>query len=516
MTVKRILLSILTIIVFIPVIFSLVGSFQEPQIQANLQLYQTNLILQASELREQKFTEAREALLGNKPIEIAQQQYQEARKAIHRTIETLTQTQTKLDSGQQIATQDEQNSFIKNSVSPQLIETQKAIEENQKLQDEVDLKLGIIELNLYQITQGIDRWNQLIQQTDTNSTIRSLAQTLKGLYDEPMQISATAETEINNQLDGWFRYQALQQLYQLQNRQTDLETLEKSEQQQATQALIKLVFVGTIPILGGIIGIVLLIGLFIQLFLKKDTSILAINHSLAWDTPWNLETLWQVLIVGFFFVGQILIPLLLSLLQLDTANFSLREKAIYVLITYSLMTAGGLSVLYLSIKSFFPLPKEWFRFKITGKGIFWGVGGYLVALPLVVLISLINQQIWQGQGGSNPLLFLALEAQDWVVLAIFFVTATVAAPFFEEIMFRGFLLPSLTRYIPVWAAIGISGLIFAVAHLSLSEILPLFVLGIVLGTVYTRSRNLLSSMLLHGLWNGGTLLSLFILGSGSS
>jgi uncharacterized protein len=38
-------------------------------------------------------------------------------------------------------------------------------------------------------------------------------------------------------------------------------------------------------------------------------------------------------------------------------------------------------------------------------------------------------------------------------------------------------------------------------------------LGIILGVVYTRSRNLLSSILLHSLWNSGTLLSLFVLGS---
>jgi hypothetical protein len=107
-----------------------------------------------------------------------------------------------------------------------------------------------------------------------------------------------------------------------------------------------------------------------------------------------------------------------------------------------------------------------------------------------------------------------LESQDFVVLGIFFFTASIAAPFFEEMMFRGFLLPSLTRYFPVGGAILISGLIFAFAHLNLSEVLPLLVLGMVLGFVYSRSRNLLSSMLLHSLWNSGTLLSLFVLGSG--
>jgi membrane protease YdiL (CAAX protease family) len=44
-------------------------------------------------------------------------------------------------------------------------------------------------------------------------------------------------------------------------------------------------------------------------------------------------------------------------------------------------------------------------------------------------------------------------------------------------------------------------------------VFPLATLGIILGVVYTRSRNLLSSILLHSLWNSGTLISLFILGS---
>ncbi|MGB3207873.1 MAG: CPBP family intramembrane glutamic endopeptidase, partial [Crinalium sp.] len=97
-----------------------------------------------------------------------------------------------------------------------------------------------------------------------------------------------------------------------------------------------------------------------------------------------------------------------------------------------------------------------------------------------------------------------------------FTTAAIAAPLFEEFLFRGFLLPSLTRYFPAWGAIILSSFLFAIAHLSLSEVLPLMTLGIILGVVYTRSRNLLSSILLHSLWNSGTLLSLFILGSGGS
>ena len=173
-------------------------------------------------------------------------------------------------------------------------------------------------------------------------------------------------------------------------------------------------------------------------------------------------------------------------------------------------------MLYFCLKPFLPLPQGWFRVQWFSKWPLWGIGGYFAALPLVILISLLNQAIWQGQGGSNPILPIALQGKDPVALVIFFSTAAIAAPIFEEILFRGFLLPSLTRYFPTWGAIVLSSLIFAIAHLSLSEVLPLTVLGMTLGFVYARSGNLLSSMLLHSLWNSGTLLSLFVLGSSSS
>jgi membrane protease YdiL (CAAX protease family) len=113
------------------------------------------------------------------------------------------------------------------------------------------------------------------------------------------------------------------------------------------------------------------------------------------------------------------------------------------------------------------------------------------------------------------LLQIVLEENDPVALGIFLFTAAVAAPVFEELFFRGFLLPSLTRYVPVWGAIALSGLVFAIAHLSLSEVIPLAVLGSVLGVVYVRSRNLFAPMLLHSLWNSITMIGLFILGSGN-
>jgi membrane protease YdiL (CAAX protease family) len=337
---------------------------------------------------------------------------------------------------------------------------------------------------------------------------------LKHLWQSNSQPLETNLATITSNLDSWFRYQALAKFNQVHNLTDDLANLQIQEIQIATNSLLKLALISVIPFLGGTGGVVLLIFLIVQRLLKKENSIIATNNNQTWSTPWDWEITWQVLIFGFFFIGQFVLPLVLGIFNVNPVNSSLRIKALYVLGTYLLMAVGGISVLYFSIKTFFPLPQDWFKFKFTSNWFVWGIGGYLVAIPLVLLVSLINQQIWQGQGGSNPLLFLALQAKDQVALAIFFSTASIAAPIFEETMFRGFLLPSLTRYVSVTGAIIISALIFAIAHLSLSEVLPLATLGIVLGVVYTRSRNLLAPMLLHSLWNSGTLISLFVLGSG--
>jgi membrane protease YdiL (CAAX protease family) len=68
----------------------------------------------------------------------------------------------------------------------------------------------------------------------------------------------------------------------------------------------------------------------------------------------------------------------------------------------------------------------------------------------------------------------------------------------------------------MWQAIACSGLVFAIAHLNVGDLLPLTVLGMLLGFVYLRSRNLFASMLLHSLWNSGSFVGLLILGSSGS
>jgi membrane protease YdiL (CAAX protease family) len=530
--IKRVLLLGITVLVAFYLGLSLLRSLAEPQVSDRLQLYQTDLGLRTVELASNGETanwqDLRRTLVGEKPLESALKEYQTVRESAQTNLNKL---KARLAASADSTTP---NPEAANPETP----LQSAIEQQQKLLNQLDLRIGLLQVQQNQVSSALTTWRQLITRVEANPpkpiasaiddssdsgpSIAETANILIALWEEPPKLLPNPErTErtLREGLDGWFRFTALNRLYTLQQRPDAIAELQSAEQQTAQSTLVKLALVGLVPSVAGLMGIGVLLTWLGRLLFRR-TSIVAIPNSATapeppiWTVPWGWDTILQVLVVGFFFVGQFILPMLLNSLGFRFEAFSNQAKAIYTLAYYLLMSGSGLLVLYLSVRPFFPLPENWFN--LTGKRnwLAWGWGGFFAALPLVFLVQVINQQIWQGQGGSNPLLQTVLEEGDAFALVIFFMTAAIAAPVFEEIMFRGFLLPSLTRYFPVWGAIALSSVIFALAHLSLSEVLPLTALGSVLGVVYVRSRGLFASMLLHSLWNSMTMIGLLILGTG--
>lgn len=513
MTIKRLILSLLTLVVVVLVGSSLITSLGQPQITNRLELYQTNLVLLATETVPQSETaeiavdadlidpmntarsQLQQAVLGNDPLQMALDNYQSVRDNAQDTLTNFEIRMAESDSAQ-LST---------------LIPQQEA------LLWQLDLRIGLLQAVQGNLDSAQITWDTLLSQLERRTAGGAIAETaaiLSNLWGEPPTVGENAETVVRTNLEGWFQDEALTQLYTIADNDTALVALETQRMAIARTTLLKLALVGILPAIAAIAGIGLVIFLLVQRFTQGKEALLAVGGQ-AWETPWEAEIIWQVLIVGFFLIGQVVLPLLLGLLPLSLADSTSRVRAFYTLGYYVTMAAAGLFILFLSVRAYRPLPKDWFRFQLSGRGLLWGIGGYLAALPLMLGVSIVNQQIWQGQGGSNPLLQIVLEENDPVALGIFLFTAAVAAPVFEELLFRGFLLPSLTRYVPVWGAIALSGLVFAIAHLSLSEVIPLALLGSVLGVVYVRSRNLFAPMLLHSLWNSITMIGLFILGSGN-
>lgn len=107
-----------------------------------------------------------------------------------------------------------------------------------------------------------------------------------------------------------------------------------------------------------------------------------------------------------------------------------------------------------------------------------------------------------GAGTIDAVLPLLGGGADQTTRFLSILTVTsVLAPALEEVVFRGFLLASLTKWLPTPGAVVFSSVLFAGAHFAPRDFPQLVTLGMVLGFSYSRTRNLLTPMVIHSLWN---------------
>jgi sodium transport system permease protein len=85
----------------------------------------------------------------------------------------------------------------------------------------------------------------------------------------------------------------------------------------------------------------------------------------------------------------------------------------------------------------------------------------------------------------------------WLIWLVVAITPAIC----EEVLFRGFILNGLRRLGAV-PAIGISALLFGIAHASIYRLLPTVFLGVIFGLIVWRTGSLLSSVVAHALNNG--------------
>jgi uncharacterized protein len=517
MTAKRLILSLMTFAMVFLVGADLASSWGKPQFASRLGLYETDLKLHTTEWQGPEGNPIAPQLNAGDPLAEALTSYQKVRDQAGKTfssqLSTMNDRRTQADTEQR--TEEVYRDATKLAqLNEQIAALTKTIGNQQIAIDELDLRIGILQALQGKTAAATATWQPMLQKTNV---IGQTAQSLTGLWQKPAKPGD--EAILKRGLDGWFRYAALAQHYQVAQAPDALTALMTQEQITAQNAIVKLGITSAITVVSLLSGVGVLLFTIAQRIIKGPESILGGVSKISWQVQWDWEIVWQVLVVGFFFTGQVLLPTVLGGLQnslgFTAASLGERGRAGWILLGYLGLAGSGLAVLYGSIKPNLPLQENWFKIDPTSPWIRWGLGGYFAAFPLVIGVSLLNQRIWQGQGGSNPILSIAAQNQDPAALVLIFVTAAIAAPFFEETLFRGFLLPSLTRYMPTWGAILLSSFIFAIVHLSLSEVLPLMALAIVLGFVYTKTQNLLASILLHSLWNSGTLIALFLLGGSS-
>eukprot|EP01024_Parvocaulis_polyphysoides_P027033 TRINITY_DN24580_c0_g1_i3.p1 TRINITY_DN24580_c0_g1~~TRINITY_DN24580_c0_g1_i3.p1 ORF type:complete len:354 (-),score=23.99 TRINITY_DN24580_c0_g1_i3:309-1340(-) len=243
----------------------------------------------------------------------------------------------------------------------------------------------------------------------------------------------------------------------------------------------------------------------------------------GWDIPWGMTrtgVTMLVWVVTFVSTGLITIPVVEILLGYQPfSQIDSQARAVVTLADQLFCTLVGLQVIRYSVKDKRSESDELFKISLDNPfgrpdgWLVWALLGIVLA-PLVIaflgeIYQLVGVNELSGRGTVDGIAQM-VTLDEWTYTALVMVTG-VLAPLLEETVFRGFLLTSLTKVMPTVQAVLVSSVAFACAHLSTRDFPQLVVLGVILGFVYVRSRNLLSPMLIHGAWNSAVLTLLFVL-----
>lgn len=132
--------------------------------------------------------------------------------------------------------------------------------------------------------------------------------------------------------------------------------------------------------------------------------------------------------------------------------------------------------------------------------------GFLLAIgPVFAVLVLSLLAGLRGEQPEHQLLQMLQEdgsLRNWFWISL---TAVVAAPLTEELLFRVLLQGALLEMVPPAAAIAISAVLFCVVH-QFPDSLALLPLAVVLGYVHYRRRSYFTLVLIHALFNGINLL----------
>lgn len=156
-------------------------------------------------------------------------------------------------------------------------------------------------------------------------------------------------------------------------------------------------------------------------------------------------------------------------------------------------------------------PYVWFRSSRQSKWLWWVIGGYFVSSLLFNVADVANQYmlphaVLEEAQESVVSQLVNPEHNDWLASAIGYIAPCITAPWWEEILYRGFCLPGMTQLFGYKWAVFLQGVVFSAHHMSLSAALPLAVLGWTWAILYTKSKNLWVVVAVHALWNSRVFL----------
>ena len=162
-----------------------------------------------------------------------------------------------------------------------------------------------------------------------------------------------------------------------------------------------------------------------------------------------------------------------------------------------------------------PFFEKWYTNSMTknnaNQWLWWTIGGYYVSSLFYNVADFLNQcllPISMLEMASESIVSLLVnpEFNDVGASIVGYIAPCLTAPWWEEVLYRGFLLPTLILMMGYKWAILWNGIIFALHHVSPVGLIPLTILGWTWSILYSKSGNLFTTILVHAMWNSRVFL----------
>mmetsp|Transcript_535 Transcript_535/g.1258 ORF Transcript_535/g.1258 Transcript_535/m.1258 type:complete len:557 (-) Transcript_535:110-1780(-) len=158
-----------------------------------------------------------------------------------------------------------------------------------------------------------------------------------------------------------------------------------------------------------------------------------------------------------------------------------------------------------------PAEVKWYTNQWDTYWLWWTIGGYFVSSWVFNIADFVNQcalpaAIFEAQPEGVVSQLINPENNDIAASLMGYIAPCISAPWWEEVLYRGFMLPALCLHLGYWPAVYVSGIIFSAHHMSWTGGIPLAFLGWTWAAIYAKCGNLLVTILIHAMWNSRVFL----------
>jgi len=231
-------------------------------------------------------------------------------------------------------------------------------------------------------------------------------------------------------------------------------------------------------------------------------------RQLEWR-PWSWSSAAWIVLPLLFVQFLFMLLFLLFGRMLDSSDLSETERVLIILQSLFFHWTGFALIAWslhrraLSWSTAFGLRTAGF-FRDAG----WGIVILVGVMPLILGYNIVAQIVMEWVGITpdvQDVTRIISESSSSTTKIYFALLALAVAPVVEELIFRGILLPALTRMAGVKTAIVVVSVLFAAVHGHWPSFVPLFMLSAALCLAYIYRGSLITSIAMHSAFNSLTI-----------